>query len=53
MMSQNNLDPFSVLLSTGQKSAQLPCFEIVQDLKEKSRAKNFFALVKRAVTKVY
>ena len=37
----------------GQKSAQLPCFERVQHLKEKSRVKNFFALVNREVAKVY
>ena len=45
MMSQNNLDPFSVLLSTSQKSARLPCFEIVQHLKEKSRAVTFQCIV--------
>ena len=42
-----------VLLSISQKSAQLPCFERVQHLMEKSRTKNFFAKVIRAVAKVY
>jgi len=37
----------------GQKRAQLPCFERAQHLKEKSRAKNVFAIVNRAVEKVY
>ena len=37
----------------GQKSAQLPWFERVQYLKKKSRAKNIFATVIRAVAKIY
>jgi len=37
----------------GQKSAQLPYFEKVQHLKEKSSAKNFLSKVIRAVAKVY
>ena len=37
----------------GQKRAQLPYFELVQHPKEKSRAKNFFAKVIKAVAKVY
>ena len=41
-----------VLLSMGQNSAQLPSFERVQHLKEKSRAKNFFTIVNRAAVKV-
>ena len=49
MVSQSKLDPFSWIV----ESTKLPCFEKVQHLKEKSRAKDFFAGVKRAVGKVY
>jgi len=37
----------------GQKNTQLPSFERVQHLKEKSRAKSFLTIVNRAVEKVY
>jgi len=37
----------------GQKRAQLPYFEKIQHLREKSRAKNAFAKLIRAVAKVY
>ena len=40
-----------VLSSMSQKNDHLPCFQSVQHLKEKSRAKNFFAKAIRA--KVY
>jgi len=46
-----NLTHSPVLLSMGQKSTQLPCCKRAQHLKEKSRAKNFFAIVNRAVAK--
>ena len=36
----------------GQKSAQLPCFERVKQVNKKSRVKNFFAVVNKAVAKV-
>ena len=49
MASQTKRDPFT---NMGHKSAQLPCFERVQHLKEKSSAKNFLAKVIRAVPKV-
>ena len=39
MTSQGKLDPCFCIV--GQKPAQLPCFERVQQLEEKSRAKNF------------
>ena len=42
MTSQSKLDPFSCIVSMGQKSVILPCFERVQHLKEKSRTKNFY-----------
>ena len=42
-----------VLASIGQKSAKLPCLLRVQHLKEKSRVKNFLAIINRAVAKVY
>ena len=35
----------------GHKGIQIACFERAQHLKEKSRAKNYFALVNRAVAK--
>ena len=48
MTSQSKLDLF-----IAQKSAQPPYFENVQHRKEKSRAKNIFAKVIRAVAEVY
>ena len=41
MMSQSILDPFFFFVVHGPKSTQLPCFEKVYHLKEKSRAKSF------------
>jgi len=37
----------------GQKRAQVPGFERAQHLREGSRAKSFFTIVKRVVVKVY
>ena len=53
MTSQKKLDHSPVLRSMGQKSPQLPYFEKVQHLKEKSWAKTFFAKVISAMAKVY
>ena len=53
MTSQSKLDPFPCIVIHGSKCAKLPCFARVQHLKEKSRAKNFFSIVNRAVAKVY
>ena len=53
MTSQSKLDPFSCIVVHGLRSARIPYFEKVQHLKEKSRAKTFFAKVIRAVAKVY
>ena len=48
-----NLTHSPVLSSMGQESAQLLYFEKVQHSKEKSRSKNVFAKVIRAVARVY
>ena len=53
MPSQSKLDPFSCVVVHGPKKCTTSCFERVQHLKEKSRAKNVFAMVNRAVAKVY
>ena len=47
MPSQSKLDPFSCVVVHGPKKCTTSCFEKVQHLKEKSRAKNFFAMVNR------
>ena len=47
MSSQSKLDPFSCVVVHGPKKCTTSCLGRVQHLKEKSRAKNFFAMVNR------
>jgi len=49
----HKVDPFSCVVTHGPREPQLPYFERVQHLKEKSRAKNFFMIVTWVIAKVY
>ena len=53
MRSQSQLDPFSCIVVHVPKKRPTSYFGEVKHLKEKSRAKNYFTKVIRAVVKVY